>query len=147
MNLNKHFSITWKRSTQPRKQRKYRLHAPLHIKQKFLHTHLSPELRKKYGARNIQIRVQDKIKILRGQFKGQEGKVSKVNLKKETIFVGGLEKIKKDGTKMSVTFHPSNLMITELHLDDKKRKQKLETKRTSSPKKETPTKKTTEEKK
>jgi hypothetical protein len=28
---------------------------------------------------------------------------------------------KKDGSKANVLFHPSNIMITELHLEDKKR--------------------------
>lgn len=119
------FTTTWKRSLQPRKQRKYRYQAPLHIKQKFMHTHLSPELRKKHHKRNLQLKSGDKVKILRGQFRKKEGKVERISLKKEQVFITGLEKIKKDGTKLLVPFRPSNLMIIELNLDDKKRKQKL----------------------
>lgn len=126
--MTKKFSTSWKKSTQPRKQRKFRRNAPLHFKQKFMHSHLSPELRKKYFTRNLQLRTGDKVKILRGSFKKKEGIVEKINLKKERVFITGIEKIKKEGTKLLVPFHPSNLMIIEFNLDDKKRKQKLESK-------------------
>ena len=104
-----------------------------------MHVHLSPDLRKKYSFRNIQLKKGDKIKILRGQFKKKEGKVERINLKQERVFITGMERIKKEGSKLLVSFHPSNLMITELNLDDKKRKTKLESK--SKQKKETETKK------
>lgn len=126
MEKAKKFSATWKKSIQPRKQRKYRYNAPLHLKQKFMHAHLSPGLREKYSTRNVQLRTGDKIKILRGQFKKKEGRVEKIGLKRERVFVTGIEKIKKDGTKLLAALHPSNLMITELNMEDKKRKQKLE---------------------
>jgi len=41
------------------------------------------------------------------------------------VFVTGIEKIKKNGSKFLVSLAPSNLMITELNLKDKKRKAKL----------------------
>jgi large subunit ribosomal protein L24 len=122
------FTPSWKKSKQPRKQRMYRYNAPLHIKQKFMHVHLSPELRKKYLIRNTQLKKGDKIKVMRGQFKKKEGRVERISLKKEQVFITGIEKIKKEGTKLLVAFQPSNLMITELNMDDKKRKQKLESK-------------------
>ena len=46
------FSSSWIKSKQPRKQRKYRRYAPLHIKQRFVSAHLSKELHKKYNKRN-----------------------------------------------------------------------------------------------
>tara|TARA_Y100000310_G_scaffold276476_1_gene293647 strand:+ start:1460 stop:1939 length:480 start_codon:yes stop_codon:yes gene_type:complete len=120
------FSGSWKRSTQTRKQRKYRYNAPLHIKQKMLHVHLSSDLKKKYGIRNTQVKKNDKVRILRGQFKKKEGKVERINLKKEKVFVTGIELIKKEGTKVPVALSPSNLLIIDLNLDDRKRKNKLE---------------------
>lgn len=122
------FSLAWRSSHQPRKQRKYRYQAPLHLKQKFIHVHLSPELRKKYSRRNLQLRVKDKVKVLRGEFKKKEALVERINLKRGHVFLTGLERIKKDGTKLLVPLPPNHLMITELNLDDKKRKQKLELK-------------------
>lgn len=127
------FSTSWKKSVQPRKQRKYRYNAPLHTKQKSFHVHLSTELQKKYGTRNIQVKSGDKVKIMRGKFAKKEGKVDGVNLKREKLFVSGLETIKKDGLKIPISLNPSNVMIVELDLTDKKRKQKLEgTKKTET---------------
>ncbi|MBU0457106.1 MAG: 50S ribosomal protein L24 [Nanoarchaeota archaeon] len=116
------FSTSWKKSIQPRKQRKYQHNAPLHVKQKMVHVHLSSELRQKHGTRNVQVKKGDKIRVLVGKFKKKEGKIEKVNLKNGKVFVTGLENIKKDGTKVLVAFVPSNLMIVALNQDDKKRK-------------------------
>jgi len=117
----KKFSINWKRSTQPRKQRKYRYNAPLHVKQKFMHVHLSSELRKKQGTRSMQVRKGDKVKVLRGKFRKQEGKVEQVQLKRERLFVTGFDYAKRDGTKVLVPLRPSNLMIVALDSSDKRR--------------------------
>jgi large subunit ribosomal protein L24 len=119
------FSTSWKRSIMPGKQRKYRYNAPLHVKQKFIHTHLSPELRKKHGLRNVQIKTGDKVRVLRGQNRKKEGKVERVNLKLERVYITGLEYVKKEGGKVVIPFVASNLMIIELNLSDKKRKSKL----------------------
>ncbi|MBS3100528.1 50S ribosomal protein L24 [Candidatus Woesearchaeota archaeon] len=124
----KKFSGAWKSSRKPRKQRKYRLNAPLHIKQKLVHSHLSKDLRKKYSRRSVSLRKGDKVKIMRGQFKKQEGKVDSISTKDTAVFVSGIEITKKDGTKRLVSFNPSNLMITELNLDDKQRQEILERK-------------------
>ena len=124
----KKFSSTWKSSRKPAKQRKYRLNSDLHIKQKFIHSHLSKDLRKKYGKRNIGLRKGDKVKVMIGKFKKHEGKIEKIDLRKARIFVNGVEVTKKDGTKKSLALHPSNLMITELNLEDKLRQKALEVK-------------------
>ena len=126
----KQFSTAWKRSTQVRKQRKYRYNAPLHIQQKFAHVHLASPLRAKYGTRNIQVRKGDKIKVLRGQYKKKEGKVERVDLKRGRVYVNSLEVIKKDGSKVRPWITPSNLLLVDLDLVDKKRKQKLEKSKT-----------------
>ena len=115
------FSSSWIKSKQPRKQRKYRHNAPLHIKQKFVSAHLSKELHKKYGKRSMNLRKGDSVKIMRGQFKNKTGKIEEVGLKKIRAYVSGIEFVKKDGTKARYPIHPSNLMITELNMDDKMR--------------------------
>lgn len=116
---------SWKASTSRRKQRKYSLNAPLHIKHKLLGCHLSGELRKKYKRRSIPVRSGDRVKVMRGQFRGKTGKVTDVSPRKCRVYVEGMEKVKKDGTKSLYPFHPSNLMITELNLDDKQRAEAL----------------------
>ena len=124
----KEFSAEWKSSRNPGKQRKYRSGAPLHVKQKFVHSHLSKDLREKYGRRNIALRKGDKVKIMRGQFRKHEGKVESIDLKNTSIFVNGVEITKRDGTKKMLALHPSNLTITELNLEDKLRQKTLERK-------------------
>ena len=124
----KDFSITWKSSKKPRKQRKYRLTAPLHIKQRLVHSHLSKDLRKKYGKRSIGLRKGDKIIVMHGTFKKHEGKVERIDLKKTRVFVNGVEITKKDGTKKMLALHPSNLMVTEISVEDKFRQKSLERK-------------------
>jgi large subunit ribosomal protein L24 len=124
--MKKSFVASWKRSVQPRKQRKYRANAPLHVKRKFLAAHLSKELRQKYKTRNIPLRKGDRVKIVRGTYKNHLGKIDHINTKRERIFIEGTDRIKKDGTKSLYPIHPSNVIIHELILDDKRRKEILE---------------------
>ena len=112
--MKKIFSTKWKASKQPRKQRKYRKNAFIHIKNKFVHVNLSKELRKKHEKRNIQLRKGDVVKIMRGNFKGKTGKVLKISLKRSKILVDGIQRKKQDGSKVNIKLEPSNLQIIEL---------------------------------
>lgn len=125
----KKFSTKLKKSKQPRKQRRYQYNAPLHIKQKFVHAHLSKELRKKYNKRNVGLKKEDSVKILRGQFKGKTGKVDKIDLKKGKAIIIGVEIVKKDGSKVAYPITISNLIITELNVEDRKRMKIFERKK------------------
>lgn len=122
----KEFVKSWKSSKMPRKQRKYLAKAPLHIRKKLVSVNLSKDLRKKYGKRNIPVRKGDSVRIMRGKFKKQKGKVLEVDLKKTKIIVEGIQVKKQDGSKVNFKLRPSNLQITELNLDDKSRVKKLE---------------------
>ena len=86
---------------------------------------LSKELTKKYGRRNLGIRKGDRVKIVRGNFKAHTGKIERVLTKKMKVYVEGIQLIKRDGNKAYYPLHPSNLIITELNLDDKKRVKSL----------------------
>ena len=86
---------------------------------------MSKELRKKYGKRSIGLRKGDKVRVIQGEFKKHEGKVENINLKKTRVFVSGVETTKKDGAKKLIALHPSNLMVTELILEDKLRQKQL----------------------
>lgn len=119
------FSKTWKSSVQPRKQRKYVHNAPKHTKSTMLSANLSKELRTKYGTRSIRIRKGDKVKVLRGNFKGKDGKVEEVDTKKTRIYIEKIGRSKKDGSKTRVPINITNVQIVELDLDDKKRKKKV----------------------
>jgi len=115
--MKKEFSKEWKASKQARKQRKYRANAPLNVRQKFLSANLSKDLRKKLGRRNIEVRKGDTIKVMNGEFKKRTGKVSSVDMKRTRATIEGLQRKKKDGTKINVYFHPSNLQILEMKED------------------------------
>ena len=121
----KSWSKFWKSSKKPGKQRKYRHNAPLHIRRKLVSSHLSKELMKKHGKRSIAVVTGDKVKVARGQFRGHTGKIEKVDVNHCKVFVTGIEITKKDGNKTTYPIDPSNVIITELKLDDKKRSQIL----------------------
>jgi large subunit ribosomal protein L24 len=119
--MKKEFSTKWTGSKQPRKQRKYIANAPLHRKRKLLSTNLIKELREKYKIRNIELRKDDKVKIMRGKFKGREGKIIKIKTKLQKVYIEGIQTKKQDGSKVDIPLKTSNLQIIELYLDDKKR--------------------------
>jgi large subunit ribosomal protein L24 len=108
-------------STQPRKQRKERYTAPLHRRQKYMHSVLSKELRVELKRRNAQVRKGDTVKVMRGDHAGIEGEVEEVNLKKTLIKVHGVSNFRADGTEVPRLIHPSNVMITKLNLEDGER--------------------------
>ena len=118
--MKKEFSVKWKSSSQPRKQRKFLAKAPLHIKRKQLSANLAKPLRKEYG-RSLEVKKDDKVKIMRGKFKGKTGKITKVITKRLKVYVEGIQTTKQDGSKADVPIRPSNLQIIELNLEDKRR--------------------------
>ena len=117
----KEWSKTWKASKLPKKQRKYFYNLPTHLKGKLLSSHLSKELRKKYGMRNIRIRKGDKVTIMRGQNKGKTGTIENIDTKHTGVYITGIEFTKRDGSKAKQPVHPSNLLIKELDTTDKRR--------------------------
>jgi len=113
----------------PTKQRKMLFQAPDHIRHKHFAAPLSPELRASRGVRALPVRSGDAVRIMRGNHKGFEGKVTRIDRRKYRIYVEGLTREKVDGTTILVSIHPSKVMITNLNLEDKWRKQVLERKR------------------
>jgi len=122
------FANVWKRSIQPRKQRKYRANLPNHLKQKLMRAPLSKELRKKYNKRSLTLRVGDTIKVVTGQFKGIMGKIDIIDYNKNKIKLTGAELVKSNGQLVKYPIDPSNVTIITPDLSDKKRKEILERK-------------------
>ncbi|MBO8181327.1 MAG: 50S ribosomal protein L24 [Archaeoglobus sp.] len=115
------------KSKQPRKQRRWLYKtSKLHERHRLLNATLSKDLRKKYGRRTLRVRKGDKVRIMRGEFAGSEGKVLEVDMKRALIKVDGVTTTKVDGTEVSVPIHPSNVMIISLGEVDNVRKRKLE---------------------
>lgn len=119
--MKKEFSNKWVASKQPRKQRKYRANAPLHVKKKFVSVNLSKELKKKHEKRNISVKTGDTVKVMRGKFKGKQGKITKVMLKISKVIIDGIQATKQDGSKVSIKMQPSNLQIMTLDMEGNKR--------------------------
>jgi len=102
--------------------------ATFQTRSKQLGSALSKELHKKYGKRSVRVIEGDSVKILRGEFKGVEGKVSKVSTQKNSVAVEGVKKEKTKGDKFDVYIHTSNLVVNSLNTDDKWRISRLEQK-------------------
>ncbi|MEM3579350.1 MAG: 50S ribosomal protein L24, partial [Candidatus Bathyarchaeia archaeon] len=115
--------------TKPSKQRKMVFKAPDHIRYKLFAAPLSPELRTSHGVKTLPVRSGDTVRIMRGDHKGFEGKITRIDREKYRIYVEGLTREKVDGTTIFVPIHPSKVMITRLNLDDKWRKKILERKK------------------
>ena len=111
-----------KRVKNPRKQRKRLFNSPAHIRHKLMSAPLSKELAASRGVRSLPVRKGDTVRIMRGDNKGFEGKVSRVALKEFRIYMEGLTREKVDGTNIFLPIHPSKVQIRNLNLDDKWRK-------------------------
>jgi large subunit ribosomal protein L24 len=65
---------------------------------------------------------------MRGQHKGKVGTIDKVDIKQGNITLDSLFTTKRDGSKSFYPINPSNVMVQEINLDDRKRKEKLQKK-------------------
>jgi large subunit ribosomal protein L24 len=84
-------------------------------------------LQEEYGLRSLVVKTGDLVKVMRGQFRDTEGKVTAVNYKKLRVFTDSATLTKADGKEAAVPIHPSNLLLVKLELDDE-RKQLIESK-------------------
>ena len=98
---------------------------------------LSKDLHKKYGKRSVRVIAGDSVTIVRGEFKGVDGKVAKISKPKSSVAIDGVKKEKTKGDKFDVYIHTSNLVVTSLSTDDKWRIAKLEGKDSSKQSKTT----------
>ncbi len=114
---------TTTRVKDPRKQRKRLFNAPAHIRHKLMAAPLAPELVKSRGIKSLPVRKGDTVRVMRGDRKGFEGKVSRVDLKNYRLYIEGLTREKVDGTTIFISLHPSKVMIKNLNLGDKWRKE------------------------
>jgi large subunit ribosomal protein L24 len=100
--------------------------ATYQTRSKQLGSALSKDLHKKYGKRSIRVVEGDSVKIVRGEYKGVDGKISKVSTQKSTVAIEGIKKEKTKGDKFDVYIHTSNLLVTSLNSEDKWRMAKIE---------------------
>jgi len=108
-------------SKQPRKQRKALYNAPAHARGKHLSATLSKDLRADLGRRSLPLRTGDKVRVLRGEFKGHEGEVLGVDYKSYKVTIEEVTFSKSDGTPIFLPIDPSNLMIIDANTKDNRR--------------------------
>ncbi|KAK9446784.1 60S ribosomal protein uL24 [Limtongia smithiae] len=99
------------------KSRKAHFAAPSSVKRVIMSAPLSKELREKYKVRSVPIRKDDEISVVRGSYKGKDGKVSQVYRLKYSIQVEKLTRSKRDGSTVPISVHPSKVVITKLKID------------------------------
>ncbi|MBL7206571.1 MAG: 50S ribosomal protein L24 [Candidatus Aenigmarchaeota archaeon] len=132
--MKQKFSKEWKSSVQPRKQRKYRYNAPLHIRHKFLSAHLASNLRERFKRRSLPLRKGDDVEVMRGSDKGLKGSVDRIDLKKAKVYIDSIKVKKVDGSEVHRPIDPSNLRIVDIKTDDKMRLKVLKRKENVSEK-------------
>ena len=80
---------------------------------------ISKDLRKKYSRRSVRVMIDDTAKVIRGEYKGITGKISRISTDNNGIAIEGNKKEKLKGEKVDVFIHSTNVIITGLNTDDK----------------------------
>ncbi len=89
-------------SSSRRKARKAYFTSDSEARRTLMSSSLDKELRSKYGVRAVPIRKDDEVKVVRGDFKGREGKVLAVYRKK---FVVHIERVTQDKANGELNEH------------------------------------------
>jgi len=88
-------------------------------------SNLSDDLKQQYNKRSTGVVKGDTVKIIRGEYKGVEGKVEKINTEKGKLSIEGVQREKIKGGNVKVLIHASNVIISSLNMDDNYRKSKM----------------------
>jgi large subunit ribosomal protein L24 len=115
-----------KRSSQPRKIRARVRFGSIKVRKKSLSSTVSKDLKEKYSLDHVALRKGDTVKIMRGDFKGVEGKVAKTFARTGQINIEGVTREKLKGGTVQVKINASKVIVTSLNLDDKVRRNALE---------------------
>jgi large subunit ribosomal protein L24 len=102
------------------------IHLPKHQRDKMVGAVLEDVLRKQYGRKNIRVIKGDSIRVIRGEYKGVEGKVERIDTDHATLHIEGIQREKIRGGQVKVPIHSSKVMVIALNLDDKYRSNKLQ---------------------
>lgn len=116
-------------SAKPRMQRKRLANAPLHRKHKLLAARIDPALAGKSKLslpRAIPVREGDLVRIMRGGFRGKEGKVISVSSRDGRVVIEGITIEKVDEKKVERPIHASNLMIVKMDDTDPWRRKRYQ---------------------
>jgi large subunit ribosomal protein L24 len=102
------------------------IHIPKHRRDAMVSASLADSLREVYKKRTLRVVKGDSVKVLRGEYKGVEGKVENVDTEHGTLNIEGVQREKIRGGQVKVPIHASKVMITNLNLSDKYRSNKVQ---------------------
>ena len=105
-------------SKKPGKQRKMLYNYKNHQRSKLLSTRVADFLRDEYGIKRLPLRVDDQVRITRGEFKDFEGTVLEIT-KGQRAKIKEAQFEKTDGTTFNPPIHISNLVITKFTKEKK----------------------------
>ncbi|KAI3993053.1 hypothetical protein MKX01_009796 [Papaver californicum] len=94
-------------SSSRRKNRKAHFTAPSSVRRVLMSSPLSSELRSKYNVRYVPVRKDDEVQVVRGTFKGREGKLIQVYHRKWVMHVKRITREKLNGSTTNVSVNPS----------------------------------------
>lgn len=113
-------------SRQPHKQRTAQREASLHERHDQVRAHLSEELREEFEQRSVRVNAGDTVEVQRGDAAGEEAEVTGVDLRETAVFLEDVTIEKADGEEVQRPMDASNLLVTDLDLDDARRADRLE---------------------
>ncbi len=113
-------------SKKPRTQRTETREAPLHQRHKQVRSTLSSELREEYGVRRVRVNQGDTVEVMRGDHAGEEAEVVDVDLREGVVHVEDVIVETAEGEEVPRPLDASNLRVTELTLEDDRRRERIE---------------------
>lgn len=111
-------------SHKPSKQRKLLFNIPLHKRGSTLTVPLIGSLSERTNLKRISVRKNDEVTVIKGDYKGVKGNVTRVDRKGGRIFVEGITREKSDGTVLPISVSPHSVIISKLDTSDKRRRLK-----------------------
>jgi len=109
----------------PSKNRKRMYQAPNHQRNKFFNAKLISDLQEELGIKRLSIRKGDHVMVIKGEFKGVEGKVIDVDRKKLFIYIDGVQIEKAGGASYNRPIRPWDVIITKVNLKKDKYRRKI----------------------
>jgi large subunit ribosomal protein L24 len=102
------------------------IHISKHMRGRSIAAHVVDNVRQQYRLRSCRIVKGDTVRVMRGEYNGIEGKVESVDTTTGGLAIEGIQREKVRGGNVKVRIHCSNVMITNMNLDDKYRRERLE---------------------
>ena len=116
--MKTHRSVTSSR----RKNRRAHFQAPSSVRYRLMSAALSKALKETHKVNAMPVRKDDEVEIVRGQYKGEKGKVNAVYRKRWCLYIEKVQRNKVNGTMAKIPIHPSNVRITKLNMTEDRKK-------------------------